>query len=211
MMPGSGYAAFSPFEDVQTPRGTRDYSFSDPFHRINWNASVKTQKLQTNVYEKMVDRSFVFIINIAKDNYMNMAAFNKNVEKLLSYAAYLCHYATEKSIPYEIFLNTRKPGKVPYMHLPEGEGQIHYGHALEMLARVQKQLMVMPFNQMLHHLEKYFYNPKTVIVIGEVPSGATELMSTWKQARHSVFHISGEGDEAIVRPLSSSGRMSNAK
>jgi uncharacterized protein (DUF58 family) len=211
MMPGSGYAAFSPFEDMQSPRGTRDYSFSDPFHRINWNASVKTQKLQTNVYEKMVDRSFVFIINVGQENHLKMAAFNKNLEKLLSHTAYLCHYATEKNVPYEIFLNTRKPGKVPYIHLPEGEGQLHYGHALEMLARVHKQSMIMPFNQMIHRLGKYFHKPKTIVVIGEIPGGATELMSTWKLSSHSVFHISGSGEEAIVRPLTRDGGTNNAK
>jgi uncharacterized protein (DUF58 family) len=211
MMPGSGNASFSPFEDIQSPRGTRDYSFSDPFHRINWNASVKSQKLQTNVYEKMVDRSFVFIVNIGQDNHLNMAVFNKNLEKLLSYTAYLCHYATEKNVPYEIFLNTRKPGKVPYIHLPEGEGQMHYGHALEMLARVHKQSMIVPFNKMLHRLGNHFYKPKTVVVIGEVPSEATELMNTWKLINHSVFHISDAGEEAIVRPLTRSGGMSNAK
>src|SRR5690625_3192130 len=208
MMPGSGYATFSPFEDIQSPRGTRDYSFSDPFHRINWNASVKTQQLQTNVYEKMVDRSFVFIVNVGQDNHLNMAVFNRNLEKLLSRAAYLCHYATEKDVPYEIFLNTRKPGKVPYIHLPEGEGQLHYGHALEMLARVHKQSMIVPFNQMLHRLGKHFYKPKTVVVIGEVPSGAAEIIDTWKQARHSVYHISDADEEAIVRPLTRGGGMS---
>ncbi|GAB3803100.1 DUF58 domain-containing protein [Virgibacillus kimchii] len=211
MMPGSGYAAFSPFEDVQSPRGTRDYSYSDPFQRINWNASVKAQKLQTNVYEKMVDRSFVFIVNIGQQNHLNMSAFNKNMERLLSYTAYLCHYATEKDVPFEIFLNTRKPGKVPYIHLPEGAGQMHYGHALEMLARVHKQTMIVPFNQMLHRLGKHFYKPKTIVIIGEVPSGTAELMKSWKQAKHSVFHISDAGDEAIVRPLTRDGRMSNAK
>ncbi|MFA1819121.1 DUF58 domain-containing protein [Virgibacillus oceani] len=211
MMPGSGYAAFSSFEDIQSPRGTRDYSFSDPFHRINWNASVKTQKMQTNVYEKVVDRSFVFIVNVGQKNHLNMAAFNKNLEKLLSRSAYLCHYATEKNIPYEIFLNTRKPGKVPYIHLSEGEGQLHYGHALEMLARVHKQSMIVPFNQMLHRLGNHFYKPKTVVVIGEVPSGAIEIMNTWKQAKHSVFHIPDADGEAVVRPLTKGGGMSNAK
>jgi uncharacterized protein (DUF58 family) len=211
MMPGSGYAAFSPYEDVQSPRGTRDYSFSDPFHRINWNASVKSQTLQTNVYEKMVDRSFVFIINAGQENHLNMIGFNKNLEKLLSQAAYLSHYATEKNVPYEIFINTRKPGKIPYVHLPEGEGQLHYSQALEMLARVHKQSMIVPFNQMIHRVGKQFYKPKTVILIGEMPAGTVELINSWKLSRNSVFYISGEEDEGIVRPLARGGRMSDAK
>ena len=72
MMPGESRLNYSPFEDAQSPLGTRDYSYSDPFHKINWKATVKTQKMQTNIYEKVVDRTFVFIINLATENDKNM-------------------------------------------------------------------------------------------------------------------------------------------
>ncbi|GGA76983.1 DUF58 domain-containing protein [Ornithinibacillus halotolerans] len=198
MMPGESRLNFSPFEDVQSPLGTRDYSYSDPFHKINWKATVKTQKMQTNIYEKVVDRTFVFIINLSTENDKNLVSFNKNLENLLSYTAYLSEYATKMRIPFEIYINARKPGKTPYIHLHEGEGKTHYMHALEMLARVHKQAPILPFNKMMFHIGKQFIKPKTIIFIGDLPSGAMEMMNSWKQAQNSVYQVvEGEGGAGI--------------
>ncbi|PAV28649.1 hypothetical protein CIL05_15255 [Virgibacillus profundi] len=210
MIPGEGRSNISPFEDVQSQLGTRDYSYSDPFHRINWNASVKSQSLQTNVYEKVVDMAYVFIINLGTTSDLNMVRFNNNLENLLSYTAYLCEHASRKGVPYEIFINSRKPGKVPYVHLHEGEGKNQYARALEMLARIHKQSMIMPINKMLHRLGKYFYKPKTIIFIGEIPQGAMQTMDSWKMVQKSVFHVKQEEDGAIIKPLEKDG-ITNAK
>lgn len=201
MIPGNERTKFSPFEDIQSPLGTRDYNYSDPFHRINWQASVKTQTLQTNIYEKVVDMSFVFIVNLGTTNDTSMKLFNENMENLLSYTAYLSQYATEKGFPFEIAINARKPGKVPYVHLADGEGKVHYGHALETLARINKQSMIVPFNQMLHQVGKQFVTPKTIIIIGEAPAGTGQIMKTWRQAQTAIFQIHQTDDGAFMKAL----------
>lgn len=200
MIPGSERMNFSPFEDIQSPLGTRDYSYSDPFHRINWKASVKTQTLQTNVYEKVVDMSFVFIVNLGTDEASSMRHFNENLESMLSYTAYLSQYATEKGFPFEIVINARKPGKVPYIHLQEGVGKVHYSRALETLARINKQSMITPFNQMLHQVGKQFFKPKTIIMIGEVPAEASQVINTWRQAQKAIYQIQQMDGGAVMKP-----------
>jgi uncharacterized protein (DUF58 family) len=201
MMPGESRLNYSPFEDPQSPLGTRDYSYSDPFHKINWKASVKTQKLQTNIFEKVVDRSFVFIINLGTENDKNMVSFNKNLENLLSYTAYLSEYATKMRIPFEIFINARKPGKENFIHLHEGEGKNHYMHALEMLARIHKQAPILPFNKMLYQIRKQLIQPKTIIFIGDIPNGAMEMIHSWRQVQNSVYHIKEGDNGAFVRQM----------
>lgn len=201
MVHGSQRTKFSPFEDIQSPLGTRDYHYSDPFHRINWKASAKTQVMQTNIYEKNIDMSFVFIVNIGLERNTKMTHFNKNLEQLLSYTAYLCQYATQKDMPFQLYINARKPGKTPYIHLPEGEGKTQYLHALEMLARIHRQSMVVPFNQMLHRIGQQLYKPTTIIFVGEVPADAGEIMKRWKSQQKAVFQIAANGDEAVVKPL----------
>lgn len=210
MMPGESRLNYSPFEDVQSPLGTRDYSYSDPFHKINWKATVKTQRLQTNVYEKVVDRSFVFIINLATENDKNMVSFSKNLENFLSYTAFLSEYATKMRIPFEIYINARKPGKEPFVHLHEGEGKTHYMHALELLARVHKQSPLLPFNKMLHQIGKQFIKPKTIIFIGDLSHGAIGMMNSWKQVQNSVYHVVEAEGGAMIRPLDTKGAIRNA-
>lgn len=190
----------SPFEDIQSPIGTRDYSFSDPFHRINWKASVKTQQLQTNIYEKTADLSFVFIVNLDTPNNLDMEAFNRNLETLLSYTAYLCRFATEKGIPYELFLNARRPGKVPYFHMHEGLGKVHYLQALEMLARIDRQAALLPFNQMLHRVGQQLAKPTSIIFIGDIPSDLGSLTNKWKHKQQSLFHVNSFAEGAIIQP-----------
>ncbi|WP_047979606.1 DUF58 domain-containing protein [Ornithinibacillus contaminans] len=202
MMQGESRLNFSPFEDIQSPLGTRDYSYSDPFHKINWKASVKTQKLQTNIYEKVVDRSFVFIINLGMQNDKSLVSFNKNLENLLSYAAYLSEYATKMGIPFELYINARKHGKVSYMQLHEGEGRTHYMHALEMLARVHKQAPMLPFKNMLFQIGKQFIKPKTVIMIGDISSEAMGIMRSWNQVQSSIYQVVEAQDEgAFIKPM----------
>lgn len=200
MIPGNERTNFSPFEDIQSPLGTRDYSYSDPFHRINWKASVKTQTLQTNVYDKVVDMSYVFIVNLGPTNNRNMTPFNENKERLLSYTAYLSQFATKQGFPYELFINSRKPGKVPYVHLQEGKGKVHYGQALETLARIPRLSINIPFNHMLYQLGKQFYKPKTIIILGNIPPEASQIIGTWKQAQKTIFHIQQVGDGAVLKP-----------
>lgn len=201
VFPGTARANLSPFEDIQSPLGTRDYNYSDPFHRINWKASVKTQGLQTNIYEKVVDMSYVFLVNLGTENRLHMSKFNENLENLLSYTAYLSQYATEKGFPYEIYINARRPGKIPGVHLEEGEGKAHYGNALEMLARIHKQSVITPFNELLYHAGKNFYNPKTIILIGELPAGSAEIVQSWKRVQHTVYQIQETDDGAFVQPM----------
>lgn len=193
---------FSPIEDIQNPLGTRDYQYSDPFHRINWKASAKTQKLQTNVYERTADMSFVFIVNLTIKNKLDMAQFNENLETLLSYTAYLCQYALNNKFPYEVYINASKSGKTPYFHIPEGEGKGHYLQSLEMLSRIESQTMIVPINEMLYRIGQQITSPKTMIVIGEIPSDFAESIRLWKRRQGTIFHINNNEDGAYMKPWS---------
>ncbi|MGP4064663.1 DUF58 domain-containing protein [Oceanobacillus sp. M65] len=201
MMPGKGRSPFSPYEDIQSPLGTREYHYSDPFHRINWNASVKTQKLQTNVYEREINRSFVFLVNIGKSKTSNMVQTNQHMEALLSYTAYLSKVATEMDIPFELFINARRPGKIPVLHIPEGEGKRHYGTTLEMLARIHKQSLVFPFDKMLFNIGNQLTHHKTCIIIGELTEDSLHLLDKWKKKNVSIFHVPYSDGTSVVKPL----------
>ena len=196
--PGDQLTNFSPYEDIQSPLGTRDYSFNDPFHRINWKASAKTQQLQTNIYEKNIDKSYLFIVNLGTKHGLNQASLNKNMENLLSYTAYLSNYATEHSLPYEVAINARRLGGVPYVYLPRSEGRTHYVETLEMLARIHPQSVVVPFIEMLHRMRQHALQANTIVVIGEVPEEAHHLLEQWQRHQKQILHVKSYGDEAGI-------------
>ncbi|HLR03659.1 MAG TPA: DUF58 domain-containing protein [Virgibacillus sp.] len=196
MTPGSHPVHSSVFEDIQDRVGTRDYHYSDAFARINWKASAKTHRLQTNVYEKVIDLSYLFIVNIeTKLGEMNMVQFDENLENLLSYTAYLCQYATEKDIPFEMYINARKPGKEPFLHLQEGVGQTHFGNALEMLARIQRQSMAVPFDHMLYRIGKQLRKPQSIVLVGDVFPKAGQMIQSWNRIQNNISHVTAMGDD----------------
>lgn len=199
MVPGEQRMNFSPFEDIQSPAGTRNYNYNDPFHRINWKATAKTQKLQTNVYERVVDMSYMFVVNIGTDEGFNMTQFNQNLENLLSYTAYLCREATERGFNFEVYINTRRTGRVPYLHIPEGEGRTHYINTLETLARIHQQSLVYPFREMAYKIGQQLYKPKTIVVLGEVSPEVSEMIDSWKVKQQTVYQVKTSEESAYIQ------------
>lgn len=193
--PGVERALFSPFEDTQNWLGTRDYHSGDSFNRINWQASVKMQRWQTTTYERVVDGSCVFIINLQSSHLAG-----NQLEKRLSHVAFLCAYATKKGYPFEIFLNARRPGNAASIHVPEGNGIPHYMEALETLARIHRQPMTSPFAAMVYHIERKLTQSKTVILIGDMPTEAQVIMEPWHK-RHLILRVEELSEGAVLVPL----------
>ncbi|MUV38299.1 hypothetical protein JNUCC1_02137 [Lentibacillus sp. JNUCC-1] len=198
--PGEQRFSMSPFEDIENRIGTRDYQYGDPFHRINWKASVKAQQLQTHTYEKVIDASLVFIINLEPQESWNTMASSSQTEKNLSYAAYLSQFATERKYPFELYLNIRKSGSTPYVHLPEGAGMSHYMRSLELLARVNEYPITFPAEQMMYRIGQAFSRPKTMIIIGPISDRTKRILNEWSTF-HRVIHLSEAADQAFLRPI----------
>lgn len=198
-VPGPYKHNSSIFEDSQRPVGTRDYEYSDPFYRINWKASMKMQQLQTNLYEKVVDMSYLFIVNI---NYLRSGIqVNKEMEKVLSYTTYLCEQAMKAKVPYELYMNARTKSAIPYLHVAEGEGVAHYGCTLEMLARIPQVPMTSPFSQMVYRIGKTVSTPKVVVIVGHTPEEALPILREWEKMQTDIFHVVENEKAAVVERL----------
>jgi uncharacterized protein (DUF58 family) len=198
MHPGSARLRHSPFEDIQDPVGTRDYTYSDSFQRMNWKASARRQQLQTNVYQYVADRSFVFLINLKTDLEAGAA---EAMEQLLSYAAYLCQYATEQGQPYELMANLLRPGSIPFLYQHEGSGNTQLMKSLELLARIPRHAMSQPFEHLLYHLQKTQQLPKTIIVLGEIPAEAEKQVKRLKQLGHHLFYVENQDAAGVIMRL----------
>src|SRR5699024_9263078 len=111
------------------------------------------------------------------------------LEKLLSYTAYLCKETTQKGFNYEVFINTRKTGRIPYLHIPEGEGKAHYVRSLETLARIHQQTLVFPFEHMAYRIGQQFYKPKTIVILGEITPEVNKLINSWSKQQQTIYQV----------------------
>src|SRR5690625_6213241 len=94
----------SPFENIENRIGTRNYQYGDPFKHINWKASAKAQSLQTNTFERVVDKSLIIIVNLQAKENRNFPISSEMLERNLSYTAYLAQFAINQGYPYELRL-----------------------------------------------------------------------------------------------------------
>lgn len=144
---------FSVYEERLGPMGTRDYVSSDSFNRIHWKASARKQTLQTKIYERVSERSWILSINIA-DGF----ALNLQLEELLSSVAEFAYYAQKRNIPYSLCMNVRMAGSTPFLHLTSGEGKEHLQKVLETLSSIN-HLHVYPYDRMLSIISNHMAQP----------------------------------------------------
>ncbi|MGP4068936.1 DUF58 domain-containing protein [Halobacillus sp. B29] len=203
--PGEQRSSFSPFEDLLTPVGTRDYVSSDPFHRIHWKASAKTGTLQTKVFERQVDISWTIVVNVTQQTRLGNEHISRNLENLLSYASYLCHFAAQNNYDFEMLINMRRPHDRPFFFQPEGSGNQQLKDSLELLARIQVNQLFMPVEELMHRLHHELYKKKTIIIVGDIPEHTYRYIRKWSRKGMKVFQVQVEDGQAILVPFSYRG------
>src|SRR5690625_7963906 len=104
----------------------------------------------------------------------------------------ICKQTFENDGPYELFVNARTASEVPFLQLPEVSGQTHYLRSLEMLARIPRHSMTYSFAEMIYRVKKQVSAPKTVVIIGDIPEEAKELLAKWSQRQKDIYQVRSE-------------------
>ena len=157
---------FSLFEDALLPRGSREYSTEDPFHKINWKDSARLQQLQTKVYDKVTLSQWTFIVNLRSESYMHPMI--TNVEEVLSQIAYLSQLAYKNQISFEIYFNLLVLNSTYGMHIQPGSGDRHLTTVFETLARIPKSALTMNSDIVLSVVRKNLKKGSTRITLGKL-------------------------------------------
>ncbi|ASK61127.1 hypothetical protein CFK37_02420 [Virgibacillus phasianinus] len=186
---GNQVTQFSPFEDLLSPVGTRDYVPSDPFHRIHWKASAKGQTLQTKVFERNRNISWTIIVNIAESSPLGNVYLSPMMEKYIAQAAYICQTITKQGHPIELYVNAAKVGSMPFQLGSEG-GREHLKKAFELLTRIEKDCNVMSMTNLLYRVDHEINDSNIVIIIGDVQRDSLHYTNKWNRRGNSVLHVS---------------------
>ncbi|MFS0861266.1 DUF58 domain-containing protein [Fredinandcohnia sp. 179-A 10B2 NHS] len=181
------------FEDMTALVGARSYVPTDPFNRVHWKASARTNELQTKLFNRTAQFSWTIMINVRE----------RKLEQYLSGLTFLLESATIKSIPFEIFVNVRKAGKSPYIHVPMGSGREHLAKALELIARLSKHSVTIPFHYMIHAVERQQILSPYIIMLGEIEENEQMLLHGFSKKGVDCFKVV-ENEEAIYLVKASS-------
>ncbi|PGS50377.1 DUF58 domain-containing protein [Bacillus sp. AFS041924] len=198
---GSFVTTSSMFEDFLAPIGTRDYVYSDSFHRIHWKASAKTQVLQTKIYERTADYSLTFIINLRDPRHDNFRlSIIENIESITSNIAYIVQYATMNNINYEIFLNLNMESGVPVFHLPIGGGKSQLSKTYDILARINGARMTQPIDNLLHYVEKQQRKSPVVILCGPFGKHGERYFAQMRKRGQSIYYLQDDLESPKLVP-----------
>ncbi|THE11789.1 DUF58 domain-containing protein [Bacillus timonensis] len=182
------------FEDMTAIVGTRSYVPTDPFNRVHWKASARTNQLQTKLFDQTAQFSWTIIINVRE----------RKLEQYLSGLTYLLETATVKNIPFEVFVNVRKAGKTPYIHLPLGVGKEHLAKALELIARLSKHSVTIPFHYMIHTITRQQQLSPYMIVLGEMEENEPLILRSFARKGVDCFKVIENEDAIYLQKASSS-------
>ncbi|UCZ52429.1 DUF58 domain-containing protein [Bacillus shivajii] len=147
---GSQPQRFSLYEEMMLTRGSRGYVSNDPFNRINWKASARSNELQTKIYEKVTISRWTFVVNIRDEDPLQPTI--NQLEEVLRQVAFACKYAMKNDIHFDLYVNLRIPKSNFGLYLPLGHGKKHLMRALEVLARIRRANMTTPIENTLHQI-----------------------------------------------------------
>ncbi len=192
---------FALFENVSLPAGNRDYAYGDSFHKLHWKATARTGTLQTKVFEKTVVYHWTFVYTIRPDHKDMRTA--DEIENEISYLAFMCQFAAEKGIPFEVYINFKVPGPLGMYHVPTDSGPQHLSKVLEGLSRIDRSNVTLKPEYMWTMINRNFAGKVPfVILLGHIPNDEDTVFMTkrWMRAGGKIFSISQSESEAFLMP-----------
>lgn len=188
---------FSLFEDSLQPRGSREYTNEDPFHRINWKDSARSGQLQTKIVDRIMLSQWTFVLNLRRD--IDTYPMIEDVETVFSQAAFLSQLAYKKGIAVEIYINLNIIDSPTGLYIPPGNDIQHLLHIFEMFARIRNGALTIDPNQMYSILHRNVKNGQILFHFGEFSEKEMNCYGALRRRGVEINRIdSSDTDEAVV-------------
>lgn len=124
------------FEDPARTVGVRDHQPEDEFRRIHWKATARTQELQVKVYEPTTSFTTVVLLNVATFDKYWLGTIPELLERCITVAASVCHFASEKRYVVGLVANGCFPRSDQPIRVLPGRDPQQLTRILEALAAV---------------------------------------------------------------------------
>lgn len=128
--PGTTPERMALFDEPTMPRGSRQYMQGDPFGKVAWKETARTGVLRTKEFERVVLTRWILVADLSGN------LETQHIEQVYGQMTYAMTIAERRGIETEIWLNVRKAGVRPYLHLHPGQGAAHLGTVLHVFARL---------------------------------------------------------------------------
>lgn len=171
--------------------GTRAYVPGDTFKSINWQATARTQALQTNQYEYSSNKRLMVLINCEDHEEMWKTVNNvEQIENYIRYTAGLTELALSEGIEAGFACNmpSLQGNEEITVVLPQ-KGQAYWYSILESLAQIKIERSL-PFSDLMEQLLSYTSEPIEFVIFSTYWNDKLEaLAQQLRYKQHQVYHV----------------------
>ena len=178
------------FEDPSRTIGVRDHQPEDEFRRIHWKATARKQELQVKVYEPTTSFTTVVFLNVATFDRYWLGTIPDLLERCITVAASVCHYAAEKRFVVGLVANGCIPrSDQPIRVLPSRDPQ-QLTRILEALAAVTPIAMQDIAELLTRESPKLAWGATLIVVTANVNDDLSGALLRLRAAGRQVVLIS---------------------
>lgn len=186
-------------QDLSTPSGIRQYTYSDPFKYIHWKATARTGQLQTKTFEHVADQSWMFLF-LNQTNSARHQSF-EDFDKRISAAAWLAEVACKRSVNTSIYCNAKSIGQ-KMVGIEPGKGALQLRKTWEMLAFIQAWQMKTSITQALTMIDQKLSQPQMIIFLAlDQPGPAAPFLAKWLKTGHQIYMLRRFDDGCILEQI----------
>ena len=153
------------FEDPSRIAGARQYRPGDSLRRIHWPASVRTQQLQSRVYEATTCHKLMIFLNLSTAEVAWSFGYDPDILELgITTAASIANWGLERGYQVGLFTNGLHRGRRGDVVVDAGGDPGQWGRILVALARLQP-VSAMTFQSLLNGYSRRLPYGATVVVV----------------------------------------------
>ncbi|HAL61182.1 MAG TPA: DUF58 domain-containing protein [Chloroflexi bacterium] len=152
------------FEDPSRTIGVRDYRPRDAFKRIHWKATARHRRLQVKVYEPTTTPHLVVMLNVATFARHWEGVDAPLLERAVTVAASIAHYALEHRYATGFLANSSWPLSDQAIKVMPGRAPHQITHILEALAAVTP-FPLMPIEGFLARESRHLFWGATLVCV----------------------------------------------
>ena len=156
------------FEDPSRTIGVRDHQPEDGFRTIHWKATARQQKLQVKVYEPTTSFTIVVFVNVATFDKYWQGTIPELLERCITVAASVSHFATEHRYLAGLIANGCVPRSDQPIKVLPGRDPQQLTRILEALAAVTPIAMQDIADLLTHESPRLPWGATLVVVTANV-------------------------------------------
>ena len=154
-------------EDPLRTAGVREYRPEDPFKRVHWKATARTQQLQVRTYDPTTDHTVLFFLNIETWHHIYEGLDTAQAEWAIIVAASLARWAATQGWSFGLHSNSAAADAGEGVRIGAGRSPGQLIRLLEGLARMTLY-SIRPFSELLRTEAHNLPLGSTVVVLTPV-------------------------------------------